>query len=142
MVAALAALKAVGATRDIAQKQLDLQERQLRKDLYDRRFAVYRQTAEFLRPILGSPSSFRVESDESRKFAEAVQDAGMLFGADVCRYLKDVNTTAVDLWASYSRMQQHPGDNNAIEESGRHFQHLKDLWDKRSNVFRPEMSLQ
>ena len=159
MVAAAAALKAVIVARRIAQnqnklqetlanRQFDLQkaqqellERQLRKDLFDRRFKVFTDTREFIRPILSGPSAFTPESDEYRRFRETMQTADMLFGVEVREYLEDVNRTAVDLWASYQKMAKDRGDNNAIEGNANHFQHLSDPWQKRPHVFRRDLSL-
>jgi hypothetical protein len=141
VVAAVAALIAVKVTRSIARKQLDLQERQLRNDLYDRRFAVFADTGNFLRPILSTPTGFTPQSDAYRQFGETAQNAEMLFGPEVRKYIEDVSRTAVNLWASYQKMAKDPADNDAIEEQAKQFQHLSDLWQKRPDVFRRDMSL-
>lgn len=159
VVAAAAALKAVNVTRSIAGKQSKLQEtlankqfdlqkaqqelleRQLRKDLYDRRFTVFTDTGQFMRPVLSSPNGFTPEADEYRRFGETVQNAEMLFGPEVCKYLEDVDRTAVGRWASNQRRTTDRGDINAITEYAEQFQHLSDLWQKRTDVFRREISL-
>jgi type II secretory pathway pseudopilin PulG len=159
VVAAVAALIAVIVTRTIARnqntlqetlanKQFDLQkaqqeqqERQLKKDLFDRRFAVFKDTGEFISPILSTPTSFTPQGDGYRRFGETLQLAEMLFDPEVREYLEDINSTAVDLWASNQRRIKDPGDNHAIEENAEQFQHLLDLWKKRPEVFRRDMSL-
>jgi hypothetical protein len=159
MVAAVAALIAVIVTRSIAKNQnilqetlankqleiqkgqLEQQERQLRKDLFDRRFAVFTDTGEFMRPILSAPSGFTPQGEGYRKFGETMQIADMLFGPEVRKYLEDVDRTAVALWVAHQKMIKDPGDNNAINEEGCQSQYLSDLWQKRPTVFRSEMSL-
>ena len=144
VLAAVAALVAVIVTRGVAKRQLDLQERGLRKDLFDRRYAVFLDTGEFLRPLLSSPSIFSAESDEYRRFGETAQKAEMLFGkcSEVCKYLAEINKTAASLSYSYQKMSKDPGDNNAIEENALAFKRLADLWETRSEVFRRDMSLE
>jgi hypothetical protein len=126
---------------EIQKKDLEQQERQLKKDLYDRRFKVFTDVGEFMRSVLSSPSAFTPGSDEQRRYYESMQNAEMLFGPDVFRHLQDVAYTTVGIWGACQRMNNNPGDNSAIEEKGERFQHLSDLWQKRSEVFRSDLSL-
>jgi len=144
-ITAVAALITVVVAGWIARNQRKLQmtlaERLLKKDLFDRRFKVFTDAAEFMRPILASPSAFDPLSDEGRRFAETVQSAEMVFGPEVFEYLNDVNKTAIGLWASHQKMAKDRGDNDAITENADRFQHLSDLWQKRSEAFRRDLSL-
>ncbi len=125
----------------LAGRQEQLQERQLRKDLYDRRFKVFTDTGDFIRPVLSSPTAFCPQSDEYRRFEETMQHATFLFGTEVRAYLEDVRGTTVGVWASYQKMTKDRGDNRDIEENAEKFQHLSDLWQKRPEVFHREVSL-
>ena len=141
MVAAIAAITAVIVTRPIANKQLDLQERQLKKDLFDRRFKIFTDTDEFLGHITSSPSTFTPSSEEYRKFFASVEAAEVLCGQEVKTYLKDTDETAKQLSADHQRMARNPGDNEAIEMQAIHFQHLSDLRSKRLDALRSDLSI-
>jgi hypothetical protein len=131
----------IASQETLASRQREQLERDLKKDLFDRRFRIFTDTAEFMRPILSSPSAFTPQSDEHRRFQETMQTAGMLFGADVREYLEDVEATAVGLSASRQRMSADPGDIGASREYSDRFQHLSDLWSKRPDVFRGDLAL-
>jgi hypothetical protein len=126
---------------DIQKLGLAQQERRLRMDLYDRRYEVFTEAGAFMRLVLSSPEDYDPVSDEARKFADVRQNAEMLFGTDVFKYLQDVADTTMGIWGSKQRMRKNPGDISAIEENGERFQHLSDLSLKRSEAFRHDMFL-
>lgn len=128
--------------KTLAKMQLEQSERQRKMGLFFLRRKVFTDTREFMEPIQRTASAFAPESDEYMKFFKTVQNAEMLFGPEVRKYLKDVNKTTMDLWGSEQRMDKNPGDNNAKEDNDKWFQHLNELWDKINDVFRRDMSLE
>jgi hypothetical protein len=106
---------------------------QLKKELFDRRYKIFEETVEFMRPILSSPSNFTSGDDGQRKFWGTMQSAKVLFGrrAKVYKFLEDIDKTATNLCASQQTMNSNRGDNDAITENGQQFQHLSELWEKQ-----------
>jgi ribosomal protein L34 len=84
----------------LAKKQTDLQEAQLKKDLFDRRFIVFTDTLDFIGMVIRNDGDIVLEGPEYRHFLETTQKAGMLFGADVRSYLKGVTETTTNLYVS------------------------------------------
>src|SRR5580698_6364685 len=73
-VSAVAALIAVCVSLSISRRQMDLQERQLRQDLWNRRFKVFTNTGAFIRSVLtGRTAGFN--GTASLRFGEMVQRA-------------------------------------------------------------------
>jgi hypothetical protein len=127
----------------LAKRQTDLQEAQLKKDLFDRRFTIFTDTLDFIGMVLRNNGEFVLEGPEYRHFLETTQKAGMLFGADVRSYLKSVIETAKDLYVSArgraSAIQS--GDVDAINKHGDLLSRLIDLAPAAEDVFRPYLSL-
>src|SRR5262245_18204513 len=75
----------------------------LRLDLFDRRFAVYVETLDFLGSVVegGYPASERYKS-----FARARDRAQYLFGPEVEVLLERIHKSAANLRAAYSQVQR------------------------------------
>ncbi len=68
----------------LADKQIEIQARQLKKDLFDRRFAVFIEAAEFIGYVLQENGKIElVGPGKYRRFRESMEVAQMLFGEDV-----------------------------------------------------------
>ena len=78
----------------MATRQNDLQARQLRKDLFDRRFAVYSGTREFLNFVQQRDGEKVIHGPEYYQWRETLEKAEMLFGPEVLAYLREVDEAA------------------------------------------------
>jgi hypothetical protein len=76
---------------EIQRMQLEQQERQLKKDLFDRRFSVFTDVQKFFDYVLQKNGDIELNGPgEYRQFRECMERAEMLFGDDVKEYLEDV----------------------------------------------------
>jgi hypothetical protein len=127
----------------LADRQLDMQERQLKKDLFDRRFAIFTDTLEFIGLVLRNDGNIVLEGQEYRHFREAMQKAGMLFGTDVRNYLNGLDKTARDLYVSAQGRGQavQSSDVEAIKKHSELLSHVIELAPAAEDVFRSYLSL-
>jgi hypothetical protein len=116
-----------------ANRTLELEERKLRADLFDKRMEVYTATQAFIGVILaeGEPPSYaRTGSDEemarqfriTREFTVAIDRSQFLFGQHVEAELRQLWTNANDL---HYHNVQHANDRPDDEED--HAQKARDL---------------
>jgi hypothetical protein len=127
----------------VATRQNDLQARQLRKELFDRRFAVYTEVREFLMVVFQVNGHDAIHSPAYQRFLEAAEKAEMLFGAEVIAYLKDISTTVgkAYVYAAEEERIVAAGAVKRIQEGSDIMIRLYDLLNRRNEVFRPYMSL-
>jgi hypothetical protein len=112
---------------ELAKMQLAQQERQLKKDLFDRRFAVYVNVLDFVSYVLQENGKIQLAGPgKYRDFWESMEKAEMLFGADVNEYLADVDKTARDFYVSAQRMDKTiaTGDVEAIDRNAQLLERL------------------
>ena len=129
--------------RILAERQLDMQERQLKKDLFDRRFTIFTETLDFIGLVLRNDGDIVLEGEEYRHFRQTMLKAGMLFGADVRNYLKGLDETARELYVSAKGRVQAvaSGDVAAINKHGELLTRISELAPVAEDVFRPYLSL-
>jgi hypothetical protein len=129
--------------KTLMDRQHDLQERELKKDLFDRRFLIFTDSLEFTGFVLRNNGDIVLEGAEYRHFREAMQKAGMLFGGDVGSYLNDLDKTVRDLYVSAKGRSRAVagGDVAAIDQHGELLSHLIKLAPVAEDVFRPYLSL-
>ena len=145
VVASVIALNQTRLQTTLANRQLDLQERQLKKDLFDRRFAVFTQALDFMTYVLRNNGRIELAGPgEYGTFRESMETAEMLFGDDVNEYLAALDKTAREFCVSAQALEQAKarGDVDAINKNG---QLLNDIsvtfLAKRTQVFRPYLKL-
>jgi hypothetical protein len=80
----------------IAVQQYLLAKERMRRELYDRRIAVYRGVMEVLSASL---TWGRVRGEELATWARATADKGFLFDEALCQYLEEIRKRAVEAWA-------------------------------------------
>jgi hypothetical protein len=80
----------------IAVQQYRLAKERMRRDLYDRRVAVYRGVMEVLSSIL---TYGRVRDADMANWARATAEKVFLFDEDLCNYLESVRKKAATAWA-------------------------------------------
>ncbi len=130
--------------KTIAERQIDIQARQLLKDLFDWRFAVFTEVENFIAYVLQSNGKVHLPGPEYIRWRAAMQKAQMLFGADVYEYLVKVDKTARDLYVSALRLDKaiEQGNTEAIEVNHQLLNELSDtLLGQRVQVFRPYLEL-
>jgi hypothetical protein len=130
---------------ELQKAQLEQQERQLKKDLFDRRFAVFTDTGDFLVYVIRQNGNISLTGPEYRQFSQTMEKAQMLFGADVGAYLEDVDKTARDFYVLAQGRERavQTGDVDAIKQDGDVSVRIGvDLLQKRPVVFRPHLSLE
>lgn len=129
----------------LASRQDDLQERQLKKDLFDRRFAVFNEALAFISYVLRENGKIELTGPGPyRRFRESMDAAEMLFGPHVNDYLSKVDQTAREFWASAHALECAiaKGDVAAIDRNGDLLNCLSStLLVQRISVFRPELAL-
>jgi hypothetical protein len=100
----------------IAYQQWRAAHNKLRLDLFDRRFAVYVQTLDFIGAVLqeGYPAG-----EQYGPFARARDRAQFLFGPEVEVLLERIHKTAAILRATHSQIEQAKGTkkDEAIEQA-------------------------
>lgn len=129
----------------IAKKQRDFQKRQLKKDLFDDRFNIYKAAREFLNYVARFDGRIELSGPEYHAFWEAVERAEMLFGSDVHKYLLEIRDTAGDLYAySYEEPKAvETGDVELIHKGAELKKRLYvTLLQRRNDVFRPYLNLE
>ena len=87
---ALAAVTALGLSLWVAFKQRQIQERQLKQSLYDKRYAVFLTVEEFLNYVLRVNGSVNLLGDEVRRFLYAKEQAEFLYKRDVVDYMEQL----------------------------------------------------
>jgi hypothetical protein len=128
---------------EIQRMQLEQQERQLKKDLFDRRFAVFTDVQKFFDYVLQKNGDIELSGPgEYRQFRECMERAEMLFGHDVMTYLEDVDETARAFYVSAKRRGINLGDVDAINKDGTLLDRLSVvLMPQRKGLFRPYLTL-
>lgn len=127
----------------IANQQRELQERQLRKDLFDRRFDIYTKTREFMAYVAREDGKITLTGPEYREFQETMERAEMLCEA-AHAYLAEVDKAVQDLYVyKQQEAQLAPGD-PALLKQGTALQHkvYVTLWQQRKAAFRQYLSLE
>ena len=130
---------------EIQNMQLEQQSRQLKKDLFDRRFAVFTEVLEFISYVLRENGKVQLTGPgQYRQFWESMERAEMLFGVDVNQYLADVDQTARAFYVSAQGRDKAiaTGDVDAITKDGELLNRLSvTLLQQRKGVFRPYLTL-
>ncbi len=130
-ISAATAVIAVVVSLRLGHKQRELQ---LRLALFDKRFAVYRATEEFINVVLRTDGVFNL-IDDLCKFQEAIEQANFLFPCDsgVMAYLTEVKEKALRL------------ESEAIEQSSETMELQMYFSDtalkKRELVFAPQLNV-
>jgi hypothetical protein len=121
---------------------LEQQDRQLKKDLFDRRFKVFSDTGEFTAFVPLADGDISLNSDEYRQFWQTMETAEMLLGTDVTQYLEDIQRTASELNVSAQGRENaiRIGDVNTIHKHRELLLHLNALFQSRAGVFRSYLS--
>jgi hypothetical protein len=88
---ACAAIAAIFVSFWVAITQRRIQERQLKQDLFDKRYAVFLAVEEFLVHVDQMNGSVKPTGDEYRRFRYAMERAEFLFDTDVNSYMTEVN---------------------------------------------------
>jgi hypothetical protein len=103
----------------IAIQQYRLAKERMRRELYDRRLAVYRGVIEVLSAglIWGC-----VRGEELAMWAKATAEKGFLFDARLCQYLEEIRKRAVEAWALNLQLNggQLPAGDRRAEIAGKH----------------------
>lgn len=89
----------------IAIQQYRLAKERMRRDLYDRRIAVYRGVVEVLSAIM---TFGRVRGEELATWARVTAEKSFLFDEGLCDYLESIRKQAVAMWAV--GIQLHEGN--------------------------------
>jgi hypothetical protein len=82
---------------------------QMRHELFERRFDVYKKIQVFLSKIL---EKGRFEEESLPEFYDAMQKARFLFGEDVNGYLEEIKRHAFAEKHAEARMEETRGDKN------------------------------
>ena len=125
----LAAGAALWISNRVAREQKRLTEHQLKQDLFDRRFAVYRTVDGFLCAVAGADGVPRHQ--DMRPFFKAQDEADFLFGLDVKDFLNEVKTKTFRLRTLMQTNERPDGmgnhlltmneeNRNPIERNSRH----------------------
>jgi hypothetical protein len=128
----------------VATRQNDLQARQLRKDLFDRRFTLYTDTREFLNFVGQTDGENIIHTPEYQHFLEVIEKAEMMFGPGVLAYLNEINKTVSDFYVYKAQEQRliEAGDQNRIDAGTELRRLIYDVFPKRRNdVFRDYLTL-
>jgi hypothetical protein len=127
----------------LAEMQLEQQARQLKWNLFDRRFAVFAGVLEFISYVVQKNGVIELAGPgQYREFRECMETAEMLFGNDVIKYLEDVDETAREFYVSARRRGINSGDIDAINRDGELLSRLSvTLLQQRKGVFRPYLFL-
>jgi hypothetical protein len=129
---------------DLQKEQLEEQKRQLKKDLFDRRFAVFADTGDFIGYVLRENGNICLTGTEYRQFRQAMAKAEVLFGAQVREYLEDVHKTAGDFYVSAKGLDRaaQAGDVDAIRKNSELLSRMGvELPQKLPEVFHPDLAL-
>jgi hypothetical protein len=128
---------------EIQRMQLEQQERQLKKDLFDRRFAVFIDVQKFFDYVLQKNGDIELHGPgEYRQFGECMERAEMLFADDIKEYLEDIDKTARAFYVSAKRRGINLGDVAAIDKDAQLLDRLSvTLMPQRTGLFRPYLTL-
>lgn len=85
--------------------QLQVNRNRFKLDLFEKRFSVYKATQVFLTHIL---SVARVDLQQLFEFRAGTQDAVFLFGDEVPRYLKQIDSKALRCWTVKETYEDTP----------------------------------
>lgn len=139
----LVSVVAVSISFWIASRQRELQERQLRKDLFDRRFDVYTKVREFMTYVLRNDGKISLTADEYRDFQGTMEKAEMLC-EKVHPYLVELDKTVRGLYV-YKQEENRAvetGDVKRIEDGANLMKRCIELLRCRNEVFRSYLSLE
>jgi hypothetical protein len=89
ILAAFAPLLAVLVAVGVALMQYYLQRQQLKQDLFDKRFNVYRAVMDLTKDIIGNDDP--MTQDYMQKFQLETAPSGFLFGRNVGEFMKDLS---------------------------------------------------
>lgn len=95
---AIAAIVAI-----ITTKQYLVSRDQMRHELFERRFEIYKQVQIFLSKIL---EKGRVDDESIPEFYDAMQKARFLFGEEISEYLKEIKEHAFAERQAHSKMSE------------------------------------
>lgn len=96
-LSAFAAISALAISLWVAHEQRKLSRSQLKHSYFEKRYAVFRATEDFLNHVLRVDGSLKLVSDEFRTFHYALEQAEFLFGPDVVGYMNELKKTVVDI---------------------------------------------
>ena len=121
-----------------------MQGRQLKKDLFDRRFNVYTDTGDFLNYVRRNDGKIELSGPEYLRFHEAIEKAEMLFRQEVHKYLIEIRDTAGDFYADKFKENEAAitGNQEVINRLDELRKRLSALWKQRNDVFRPDLHLE
>jgi hypothetical protein len=132
--------------RRIQDGQRKIQEAQLKNSLYDRRFAVYEGSGEYLARLMQKAGD--LDLIDLQWYAPFVEKGELLFGPEVAGYLKELQNKAGDAYAK-TKQAKHK---DTVAEFGGTEDHLevnamlKDfcgpMLDRRKTVFYPYLKLE
>jgi hypothetical protein len=134
----LTSVIAVAISLWVAITQNRLKHRDLKKDLFDRRFTVYTAAREYMTFVLAKAGVGVIHGEEAVRFDEAREKAEMLLGPEVRAYLLDIRQTAGKLYvyATETAKQTEP---ERIKENEVAWDHFNELLKRRNDVFRKEL---
>jgi hypothetical protein len=135
---------AIGISLWVAIEQLKIQKRQLKKDLFDRRFVVYTDTRDFLNYVGQMDGRIILQGPEYHHFLESVEKAEMLFPATVHQYLKEIVMQAGELYAYRFKEAKaiSTGDQDELDRGAALTKLLYvTLPSQRNQVFRPYIKM-
>ena len=128
----------------IMERQVGLDELKLRSDLFDRRFAVYEATRQFLAEIVAHADE--PEKETQNRFLWAVDQSRFLFSSDVSARLTDLWRRSCGFFA-VKKMMKHQYDQTGdygqanIDREYEYLTATSDVLAKLSDVFAEEMRL-
>jgi hypothetical protein len=126
----------------IASRQRDVQERQLKKDLFDRRFEIYTKTRDFMSYVMRSDGKIVLTGEEYRDFANTMEKAEVLC-PKVHPYLVDLDKTVRELYG-YRQTETRDvaaGDVDRIQKGGDLMSRCIELMSQRNDPFRHYLAL-
>jgi hypothetical protein len=98
-----AAVTAMGVALWVAKLQREIQERQLRRNLFDKRYAILLLVQEFLAHVLKMDGAVDLQGDECRRFWNAMAQAEFLFDSDVNSYMNEIKQTVLSLHTKHAQ---------------------------------------
>jgi hypothetical protein len=128
----------------VATRQNDLQARQLRKDLFDRRFTLYTDAREFLNFVGQTDGENIIHTPTYQHFLEVIEKSEMMFGPEVFAYLKEISKSVSDFCVYKAQEQRiiESGDQKRIDAGTELRNLIYDVLPKRRNdVFRDYLTL-
>jgi len=140
----LVSVIAVSISLWVANRQRELQERQLRKDLFERRFEIYTKTNDFLVYTMRNDGMIVLTGPEYRDFQDTMEKAEMLC-EQAHPYLVEIAEAAKELYVYKQKESEviRTGDVKAIEEGRRFRERLfVDLPQRRKAAFYQYLSLE